>query len=372
MITPVPRNSIKLRSFCFAIVICTLTFSYTTAQNQVGDSCITPLQITDQADIQRRTQFYFNLIPVGILATSLSPEGDRLAVTSQDGLFVLEAESLEEITSLERVNQSFGGIQVAWSTDGNFLATYITPTVGILIWDVEHERISKILVAQKDDPREHNFSLVWSPNNQYLVTVGTLPARVWDVSEGEVLFEAPYLTYSAILGQGYFARTTRLAAWSPDSHYLAIPNDNLVRVYDTTSWEEVQTLETELGEIFGLDWSSTGILAAIGQSQSVGLWDTSTWQTIASPERDVAMTNTRSLRWSPDGSILALGTSEIELWNIANDELVGVLPSHETLVYDLEWTPDGLRLISRSIAGIVYVWDVERGCVTASLVPELE
>lgn len=73
------------------------------------------------------------------------------------------------------------------------------------------------------------------------------------------------------------------------------------------------------------------------------------------------------LAWSPDGDVLAVGTSD-GIWLHAVDDLsvIAQFTAHSA-ISSLDWSPDGKRLISGNSAGVVQVWDAETGMSLRSL-----
>jgi WD40 repeat protein len=167
----------------------------------------------------------------------------------------------------------------------------------------------------------------------------------------------------------YRYRLTNLITWSPDGRHLVLPDREDIQIWTTNDWEETRRLEDELSAIYSLEWSSSNILVAVGYGEGIQIWNTDDWN-----RRILAPSDTTSIdrvaKQSPDGTILAVATTEIELWNIATGELLTTLPDQGALIYDLEWTPDGESLISRNRNSEIFRWVVEQGCIAAALIPQ--
>ncbi|XP_029019347.1 cell division cycle protein 20 homolog B-like isoform X2 [Betta splendens] len=149
-----------------------------------------------------------------------------------------------------------------------------------------------------------------------------------------------------------------------------------------------------------LDCSCSGI-TALALGPCVYLWDSEASTLVASlgPTPPAGPHSVSSLRWSPDGRLLCVGTrrGEIQLWDVEQKRRVRCLPSHlsvvtalswkqqllssgsalghilhldvrappapvgagvqEEGVCSLQWSPGGERLASGSPDGLLSIWD---------------
>ena len=76
----------------------------------------------------------------------------------------------------------------------------------------------------------------------------------------------------------------------------------------------------------------------------------------------------RSLAFTPDGTVLAAaggntGDFTIHLWNIVDDQIIGILGGHSGIIWDVAFSPDGQMLASVSSDGQARVWDWRTGDV---------
>ena len=72
---------------------------------------------------------------------------------------------------------------------------------------------------------------------------------------------------------------------------------------------------------------------------------------------------------SPDGSIIAGGTSEqnVELWDFATGKKLQTLTGNTGRVYDVYFSPDGKKLVSASDDRKVIIWEVQTGRILNTL-----
>ena len=127
-----------------------------------------------------------------------------------------------------------------------------------------------------------------------------------------------------------------------------------------------------------VDWSSMGLIASGSVDRTVHIWNPKTGAQISSLSFDGSIAD---IAWSPNGSILAIGSNEpsniLRLWNVATRQVSFLQdPGVGDLISSLAWSPDGLRLAvgtreltpsGRRGEGFVYVYDVSSNTVIQTL-----
>ena len=68
-----------------------------------------------------------------------------------------------------------------------------------------------------------------------------------------------------------------------------------------------------------------------------------------------------SIAFSPDGKLIATGFVTITIWDAATGTEIRTLKGREAAIMSLEFSPDGERIISGGMSGLVRVWDVNTG-----------
>lgn len=204
----------------------------------------------------------------------------------------------------------------------------------------------------------------FSPNGRFRADIAPDNAyvSVLDTVSGSEVFRAD--------------RSEELAAtvsFGPDSRVLAIANfKNVIRVYDTSAWQEVALLEKDPQrelEGFNVEYRINDVafshggqyLAAGYYNGIVTVWDTTTWKEVHN--LDQVSGAGRSLAFSHDDQLLAAGgTNDVAaVWNLENGEVVSRLSGHRRASISIDISPDKKRLVTSSDDGTVKLWDTESG-----------
>lgn len=296
---------------------------------------------------------------------AIRPDGAVLAVASTLGVWLYDMDSLALLHSLE--GQGRGSVSVAWSPDGNLLASSDKDGT-IQVWNGEG-KIVQTLEGQLIPGAESFWywdgnqpNLAWSPDGNRLAA-GKQDGRVliWNVTSGEMIETL----------DGYLKFVSGMA-WSPDGNRLSFGGANddvgIVWLWSPGSGEVVSVLES-IGEAGRVGWSPDGSrLAAewgewcIGQRcRSVRVWEAATGQ-------EMYLDGKQNFAWSPDDGKIALGNRDnrLELWDIAEGELVQILDGQglSSYIEDITWSPDGSQLITSSENGEIWFWDIAKGEVS--------
>jgi WD40 repeat protein len=111
-------------------------------------------------------------------------------------------------------------------------------------------------------------------------------------------------------------------------------------------------------------FSSDGkTLAVIGADGTIGLWDVPTGK-----ERIILPGEAERIAFSPDGKILASGTSTtVQLWDLAAGVVRHSMKRHGESVSALAFSPDGRTLAWGALNSSVQLWDIPSGNERATL-----
>ena len=143
--------------------------------------------------------------------------------------------------------------------------------------------------------------------------------RLWDTSTWDEVISVQ-------------AHDTRINAVdiSPDGKYLATAaDDGNIKIWETNTWQEVHRLTAHIVDefsvytgVFDVEFSRDGMkLVSVGYSDSVvKIWDVNTGDLILEIPSDAP--GLVSATFSPDGNLVAAGGQRVKVWDVSTGELL--------------------------------------------------
>ncbi len=235
----------------------------------------------------------------GIAALTFSPDGSMLASGSTDGTIRFWDTATEKALP----NRITGHTQ--WVKAGTFLkdsSTFVSVAFNgtTTFWDLE---TSKKTALQMAGDRDLLLGLAFSPDGTKLASVGT---------KGDIFFAAGF------------------------GHSISTPmSDELIRITDVRTGRELTKTTNGHGSI--LAFSPDGKTVAFRNGVSLRLWDTEADRTLDIPLADPNVANISvsfligALLFSPDGKRLASGTwgGDVQIWNSETGDTLTFFPKIE-------------------------------------------
>ncbi|KAG0693093.1 WD40-repeat-containing domain protein [Suillus ampliporus] len=194
------------------------------------------------------------------------------------------------------------------------------------------------------------WSVCWSPNGE-LVLSGSFDgtARAWDVKSGETVLGPIETGHEHV----------EVVIYSPDSTKFATGgyNENGAKIWNAKTGELLATLKHS-NKVLSLTWTSDGNKLISGSYCLVRIFDTTTWEQIATLDGHIFHVNDISL--FPNDRLLASASSDstVRLWNLDTNLPVGPLLRHEDCISCAAFSADGTVLVTGCDDKNTYVWDV--------------
>ena len=264
---------------------------------------------------------------------TFSPDGKSLVSKSNGGtpIFwdVVTGQSIEAERDLMRGNGmvlSPDGKLLAYGKCTKLDASSICNRYEIILWDVlTHQPVGQPLIFTAGGLAP--LGLLFSPDSQILAVMSSGITGSGRIELFDVATRQPII--SPLGGEVQFSSMI----FSPDGKSMMLGSiGGMIYIWDIKSQEVVTQLIDERGSLTGMTFSPDGkILASrilIPSSESIPqekivLWDMNSFQVIGQPLTGQAATGNDvgliSTTFSPDGSILAAGTTDgaIILWDLA-------------------------------------------------------
>jgi WD40 repeat protein len=258
------------------------------------------------------------------------------------------AGQLERLAILEGHTNRVSDLE--FSADGVYLASTGYDEL-IRLWDLETLQ----QVYTFPNPEADLNTLAFSPDGSLLAS----GEAIWDIKSRE-----PVQTLEeSLVEPGH-------VGFSPDGSKVVVYTSRTIKVWDVVSGKPVQSIAipAEVLYMFNVAFSPDGNWLAAGSSSpgTVYFWSAETGELVSTLVQE-NQSDLHAVEFSSNGSFLASGGAghSIDLWHIANRELVKRLPTIG--LYSLAISQDDTLLAAAGPSRSVDIWDVETGRMIASL-----
>jgi WD40 repeat protein/serine/threonine protein kinase len=243
--------------------------------------------------------------------------------------------------------------RITLSPDGTRMATTSEDT-SIILWDTETGAIMQRYLG-------HTFpvyGLDFSPDGRHIMSAswdGTL--RLWDIDNGAQVVAA------------HQGSEVLAAAYSPISpRALSGLEDGTIILWDTETGQELRRLTGHTDAVNALAFSPDGTLALSGANDfAVILWNVETGEVVhqmgGGDSLDGHSSGVLSVAFSPDGQRAVSGAKDntLVIWDLATGAQINRFFGHTFHVTGVAYSPDGSTIISSSRDTHLILWDSETG-----------
>lgn len=242
---------------------------------------------------------------------------------------------------------------VALSPDGHLALSggEVTP----ILLDVATGRVIQRLDEDGEGHTAPVEDVAFSPDGQTALSAsddGTI--ILWDIAAGQFIRR-----FEGHTGEVYGV------AFSPDGRTaLSASNDTTLILWDVETGEEIRRLRGHTYLVEAVTFSSDGHTAlSASWDGTLILWDLQTGDVV---RRFQAGSMVRSVAFGPnDRTVISGGERGIVLWNVATGEVIQrFFGGHTGDTTWVEFSPDGLSVLSGSPDATLILWDVKTGEAT--------
>lgn len=270
---------------------------------------------------------------------------------------VITPENADQITLLDRRNYAGFRHSMAFSPDGHLLA--IGGHSGVSLKDTASWETLHTL----RNPINCICHLAFSPDGQMLASAGHegKTIQLWDLNSGEELrtLEMPTNRVHdlAFSPDGLVLAATGYSVHSSGNTYWPI-YDDIVVLWEVETWQLLNSFDPEFWGVSSLAFSPDGQILAVGGYDVIGLWDTVSWERL-----DTIDAHTSNLIFSPDGqTLLSDGPENLILWGTESGSQLRMLEGYDDVVTSLAFSPDGRLVVAAGWKGVV-LWEQESGII---------
>ena len=238
-----------------------------------------------------------------------------------------------------------GGYQAAFSPDGKLLAV---SGQDLILYDTQNWQQVRTLGT------DGAFGFAFSPDGQTLAAI-VGEVKLYDVNTGAERLTLPGFEIHTTAASGYFM------AFSPDGQWLAVVVDDVVKLFDANTGQELGLILAQGPHALALAPDGKTLVTA-GWSSKPTLWDVDSGQQVGAFGEQRLGAN--RVLFSPDGATLVssdVHDPSFTLWDVASRRMLRTFTGHTDAVNGLAFSPDGrlLATVSRDIT--IKIWDMATG-----------
>jgi WD40 repeat protein len=293
-----------------------------------------------------------------------SPDGQVLAVAGDWGVKIFDA-NLQEIAHLQ--GQTDFAVSVSWNPNSQQLASAGGIGDGtIRIWDRDLTSGEFTFHTELSNNHEREFVVAWGPDGSKLASIGADDPLTAMSLHGETeIWDTATWTLERVINLRY-QEPARSLAWSSDGAMIVgaaicvdlCPPGFKTGVYfaDVATGEIIKTIGTGDSSINAIALHSSGKLVA-SEPLQISVYDVQNLHLAYDFGFNSLIDR---VTWSPDGNRIAFGYEAAAggIIDVATGASFRFPLNGSGRMTNLDWHPDGTRVVTVTRLGLIEVWDV--------------
>ncbi len=207
---------------------------------------------------------------------------------------------------------------------------------------IQASRVQAVIPAHEPSSE---MLILMSPNgNQFVTSASDGLVKTWDTATGKQLLNV----------DGFYA------AFSPNGQRLAISTpDGSVKMIDTATGNEIHIFN-QIHPNWNIVFSPDGSRIAVAKDNRPSIWDAETGEKLIEFPGHTEYVG--YVEFSPDGIRLLTSSNDgtARVWNAITGEQILSLSNHPGIVWVARYSPDG-KLIASVSENETYIWNAETG-----------
>lgn len=296
----------------------------------------------------RGTILWETILPGGISAADMSPDGKRIIIGDQKGFGFLLSTSTGTEKWSRKLDDSGAGATV---DDLHF--SYDNKLIAYGLWGYGINELGVVSAGSGSEKWTFEYdrqvvAVRFSHDDSKLASGGyDNRLRLWKTSNGSDLWNGYHSSF-----------VEKILFSNSDAEVYSASWDHSIKKFSVSDGNELWSAEHS-GEVWDIALSPDETKIVSGSSdKTIRVSNTSTGTEIWSQ----GCTNmVMSVDFSPDGSMVACGcTDEVKVWNGLDGTLIYDF-NHPSFIYNVEFSPDSELMASCGRDGVLRIWDLDDG-----------
>ncbi|MFK7768712.1 MAG: protein kinase [Mariniblastus sp.] len=288
-----------------------------------------------------------------IASIAWAPDGRFFASASLDGLVAVWKRNGRKFTKWKTIDAHEGGVNgVAYSPTGEQIVTGGNDSM-VEVWDSETGLSVRSLTGHQDNVTSVSFS---ADGTKLLSSSHDQSAIVWSET-GEVMLSC----------RGHYSIVSDAKFMADGKTIVTVSDDRTSRIWNAQVNPSTLVMQHQTDVVWSNDFSPDDKrVVSASEDGTVVIHDAETGELIG---KKIQLEHAQlSAKFTRDGKYFVAGEgatsddsteirSMIRVWETSSQKLVKTIDAHAGLIWDLDFSPDGSRMVSASSDKTFKVWD---------------